>query len=101
METVLKDRDSRNIRIFDILIAICVVALSVFVIIQAIKLESLRCEVKVATQIKPRSDPESFYKSEYFYVYLSYTYIYVFLRSTHSCAVLFYRMRNTQTSCVK
>lgn len=47
MEQVTKKTEQRNLRIFDVVIAIFVTALSVVVILQANKLESLRYEVKL------------------------------------------------------
>lgn len=72
MDRTTKSRDSRNIRLFDIVIAIFIAGLTVFVALQAIKLESLRCEVKAVKQIKLRKDHDSFYKCKFLFRHLCF-----------------------------
>ena len=65
MEGALKSKQSRNIRIFDVVIAIFVAALTVFVVMQAIKLEALRYEIKLVKETKPKRHQGSLFKSEF------------------------------------
>ena len=72
MEQTTKRRDLRNIRLFDVVIAIFIAGISVFVALQAIKLESLRCEVKAVKQIKLRKDQDSLNKCKFLFRHLCF-----------------------------